>query len=84
MPVTALQKKTAQAIVNIFETGRVLGDYGAVAVIAGDTGRLSYGRTRRRSAAAGFTRCSTITVQARAHKWLSNSGLYCRAFRRRI
>jgi len=52
--VTALQKKTAQAIVNIFETGRVLGDYGAVAVIAGDTGHLSYGRSQATLSGGGL------------------------------
>ncbi len=41
-----LQKKTAQAIVNIFETGRVLGDYGNVTVLKGDTGHLTYGRSQ--------------------------------------
>ena len=44
--LTDLQKKTATAIVNIFETGRILGDYGAVAVLPGDTGHLSYGRSQ--------------------------------------
>lgn len=41
-----LQKKTAVAIVNIFESGRVLGDYSALATIRGDTGHLSYGRSQ--------------------------------------
>lgn len=41
-----LQKRTAQAIVNIFETGRLLGDYGAVTVLAGDSGHLTYGRSQ--------------------------------------
>jgi chitosanase len=54
MPLTALQKKTAQAIVNIFETGRILGDYGAVAVIAGDTGHLSYGRSQATLTSGGL------------------------------
>lgn len=44
--MTPLQKKTAQAIVNIFETGRALGDYGSVTVLAGDTGHLTYGRSQ--------------------------------------
>jgi len=44
--ITTLQKKTAQAIINIFETGQVLGDYGNVTVIPGDTGHLSYGRSQ--------------------------------------
>lgn len=41
-----LQVKTAQAIVNIFETGRALGDYGRVTLIKGDTGHLTYGRSQ--------------------------------------
>src|SRR6476659_1097112 len=41
-----LQKKTAKAIVNIFETGRVGGDYGAVTVLKGDTGHLNYSRSQ--------------------------------------
>jgi len=44
--LTDLQKKTAAAIVNVFETGRVLGDYGALATLPGDTGHLSYGRSQ--------------------------------------
>jgi chitosanase len=44
--LTPLQIKTAQAIVNLFETGEVLGDYGAVTVISGDTGHLTYGRSQ--------------------------------------
>jgi chitosanase len=41
-----LQKETAQAIVNIFETGRILGNYGAVTVLKGDNGHLTYGRSQ--------------------------------------
>jgi len=41
-----LQKRTAQAIVNIFETGRVAGDYGAVTLLKGDSGHLTYGRSQ--------------------------------------
>jgi chitosanase len=41
-----LQKLTAKAIVNIFETGRVNGDYGAVTVLKGDSGHLTYGRSQ--------------------------------------
>lgn len=44
--VSDLQKKTAQAIVNIFETGRVQGDYRAVTLLPGDAGHLSYGRSQ--------------------------------------
>lgn len=45
-PLTPLQKNTAQAIVNIFETGRPFGDYARVSVLAGDAGHLSYGRSQ--------------------------------------
>lgn len=41
-----LQKLTAKAIVNIFETGRVCGDYGAVTLLKGDAGHLTYGRSQ--------------------------------------
>jgi len=36
----------AQAIVNIFETGTALGEYGKVTVIPGDTGHLTFGRSQ--------------------------------------
>lgn len=41
-----LQKATTAAIVNVFESGRVRGDYGAIAVLKGDSGHLSYGRSQ--------------------------------------
>jgi chitosanase len=44
--LTETQKKTAQSILNLFETGDVLGDYGQVTVIAGDTGHLTFGRSQ--------------------------------------
>src|SRR5207244_8106766 len=44
--ISGLQKKTAQAIVNIFETGRLQGNYGAVTLLAGDFGHLTYGRSQ--------------------------------------
>jgi len=44
--LTGIQKKTAQAIVNIFETGKALGDYGSVTVLKGDAGHLTYGRSQ--------------------------------------
>jgi chitosanase len=44
--LTSTQKKTAEAIVNLFETGQVLGDYSQVTLIAGDTGHLTYGRSQ--------------------------------------
>src|SRR5215813_10290590 len=42
----AIQTATTVAIVNIFETGRVRGDYGGIAVMEGDAGHLSYGRSQ--------------------------------------
>lgn len=44
--LTATQKKTIQAVVNIFETSSVLGDYGNVTLIQGDTGHLTFGRSQ--------------------------------------
>jgi chitosanase len=44
--LTATQKQTALAIVNIFETSQVLGDYGLVTVIPGDSGHLTFGRSQ--------------------------------------
>ncbi|SMC27459.1 Glycosyl hydrolase family 46 [Desulfacinum hydrothermale DSM 13146] len=41
-----LQKRTAQAIVNVFETGRVQGDYGKVTYHPLDSGQLTYGRSQ--------------------------------------
>ena len=44
--ISTLQKQSAQAIVNIFETGKALGDYGNVTLLAGDAGHLTYGRSQ--------------------------------------
>ena len=44
--LTELQKRTAQAIVNIFETGRVQGEYGQVTLLRNDSGHLTYGRAQ--------------------------------------
>jgi len=44
--MTELQQATIEAIVNVFETGRVSGDYSAVVVLKGDSGHLSYGRSQ--------------------------------------
>jgi chitosanase len=41
-----LQTKTTRAIVNIFETGRVRPRYSAIAVLKGDNGHLSYGKSQ--------------------------------------
>ncbi len=44
--LSELQKETAQAIVNIFETGSVRGDYARVTLLTGDSGHLTYGRAQ--------------------------------------
>jgi chitosanase len=44
--LTEIQKRVAQAIVNIFETGSAVGDYSNVTVVAGDPGHLTYGRSQ--------------------------------------
>ncbi len=44
--LSELQKQAAQAIVNIFETGKTLGDYARVTLLAGDPGHLTYGRSQ--------------------------------------
>lgn len=44
--MTPTQIKTAQAIVNLFETGKVLGDYGQVTLLPEDPGMLTYGRSQ--------------------------------------
>lgn len=46
LQLTSTQKQTIKAIVNLFETGAVLGRYGQVTLIPGDTGRLTYGRSQ--------------------------------------
>jgi len=46
MNLTALQKAAAQAIVNIFETGSIHGNYADVTLMRGDTGQLTYGRSQ--------------------------------------
>ncbi len=46
MQLAALQKAAAQAIVNIFETGSIRGNYGDVTLLRGDSGQLTYGRSQ--------------------------------------
>lgn len=41
--LTELQKRAAQAIINIFETGTVAGKYDSVVSVSGDPGGLTYG-----------------------------------------
>ncbi len=44
--LTNLQKKTSMAVVNVFETAQVLGDYGKVTLLPGYPGHLTYGRSQ--------------------------------------
>lgn len=44
--LTPTQVATAQAIINLFETGEVLGNYSQVTLLAHDTGHLTYGRSQ--------------------------------------
>jgi chitosanase len=46
VPLSSFQEEASKAIVNIFETGRLKGDYGRVTVAANDPGHLSYGRSQ--------------------------------------
>ncbi|HKJ07466.1 MAG TPA: peptidoglycan-binding protein [Gammaproteobacteria bacterium] len=54
--LTATQKDTAQAIVNLFETGTVLGEYGQVTVLDGDTGHLTFGRSQTTLGSGGLAK----------------------------
>lgn len=46
MALSELQKKTSQAIVNIYETGSIHGDYARVVMAKNDPGHLTYGRSQ--------------------------------------
>ncbi len=69
--LTELQKKIAQGIVNVFETGRVRGDYGKVTLIPRDPGHLSYGRSQTTLASGNLSRlihayCGAVGAQPAA------------------
>ena len=64
MPLTDIQKRTAQAIVNLFETGKALGDYGQVTLLAGDTGQLTYGRSQTTLASGNLALLITSYCEA--------------------
>lgn len=49
-----LQARTAKAIVDVFETGFVRGDYTAVTLVPGDSGGLTYGRAQTTLASGGL------------------------------
>jgi len=54
--MTETQKRTAWAIVNVFETGTLAGRYGAIARSDGDPGRLTYGRSQASLASGALYR----------------------------
>jgi chitosanase len=62
-----LQQRTARAIVNVFETGRIRGNYSAIAVLKGDSGHLSYGRSQATLGSGSlFSLLETYCQQANA------------------
>src|SRR5271154_6907814 len=74
MQLTALQKAAAQAIVNIFETGSIRGNYSDVTLMRGDTGLLTYGRSQTTLASGNLF----LLIQDYAAR---TDGSFCAAFR---
>jgi chitosanase len=74
MKITALQKAAAQAIVNIFETGSVRGNYADVTLLPGDTGQLTYGRSQTTLASGNLY----LLIKDYAER---NDGAYCEQLR---
>jgi chitosanase len=66
--LTELQKRTIQAIVNVFETGRPAGDYTNVTLLPGDPGHLTYGRSQTTLASGGLWRLVATYCAAAAGK----------------
>src|SRR3954469_11268250 len=54
MPTTLTLTRTIQAIVNLFETSQVRGDYGQVTLLHGDTGHLTFGRSQTTLGSGGL------------------------------
>jgi len=75
--LAATQAQAAKAIVNIFETAVVRGDYGQVTLMPGDTGRLTYGRAQASLGSGNLNLlvgryCATVGARfgARLRAWL--------------
>jgi chitosanase len=75
MPAT--QAQAAKALVNLFETGEVRGNYGQVTLLPGDTGRLTYGRAQTTLGSGNLhlmieRYCGTVGARfgARLRAWL--------------
>ncbi len=64
--LTELQKRTIQAIVNVFETGKAAGDYANVTLLPGDAGHLTYGRSQATLASGNLWRLVENYCQAAA------------------
>jgi chitosanase len=65
MQLTALQKAASQAIVNIFETGSIRGNYGDVTLLRGDSGQLTYGRSQTTLASGNlYLLCKDYSARA--------------------
>ncbi len=74
--LTDVQKRTAQAIVNIFETGRVLGDYGKVTLLRGDSGHLTYGRSQTTLASGNLSLLIKAYCEAPGAQFCSELGAF--------
>lgn len=61
--ISHLQKQTGQAIINIFETGLVHGDYSVLSVLADDPGLISYGRAQTTLSSGHLGRLITAYCQ---------------------
>src|SRR5215470_7980476 len=76
MSLSALQKAAAQAIVNIFETGSVRGNYGDVTLLPGDSGQLTYGRSQTTLASGNLS----LLIQAYCARTDGQFGAAMKAF----
>ena len=75
--LTDLQTRTIQSVVNVFETGLPLGNYGRVTVMEGDAGHVSYGRSQTTLGSGGlfflirdYCRASNATHARALHGYL--------------
>ncbi|MFT7724239.1 MAG: peptidoglycan-binding protein [Roseateles sp.] len=82
-PLTGLQQRTAQAIVNLFETSQVLGDYGRVTVLAGDSGHLSFGRSQTTLGSGNLAKLLERYAANPAARWASRLAAYLPRLRAR-
>jgi chitosanase len=74
--VTDLQKRAAVAFVNVFETGKVAGRYGAVTVVRGDRGHLTYGRSQATLASGTLYLLLKAYVETQGARYGAEIGQY--------